>query len=554
MKTNRKNDRVDSKYSHAFLQWEGLQFPLKATRLDPSTHLLSGSVSATVSRDNSYYLHSEVEGIATGTFGPFAEVEQKQKEAFSISGSRDHYAISLYDCHIIDCEISYDPDLAPGMNNTFSADVITNRVEQNIQHAQNETTHIDWFLNGPRGFTFPRKTFLENEEIFIKILKDFPAYTMASGRSHQGTHNDCAFIQTPTYSFLIRSVPSDFEPVWSNNVGIEYSRKLSNIPDEDTREAISEIVSFVLGRRLIDIGDTSFSSEEWPFLKKLLSNTNRTIAPVGTQYDSPFHMRSWNPRGINIRSLCSKIDYPPVPVDKHRYKSSQNIESVLTKVLPVYLKLRKALDLDHTLWRYWTFQELPMGVNLPMLVNAIEILTNAWFKSPFSNSHGTFTSKEPYLCLLKSEFEIVREKLAKAGGENPCMENLKDPKVLNAMMNRLENSFAMGSNARTRQFFIELGLELSDEENAALSSRNQQLHARSEKATNEELWKNSEILRTLFYKVFLRILNYSGEYLDWSYQKPQVKQLDPFKHVDNYYREIGINYSSTISVSNTISA
>ena len=105
---------------------------------------------------------------------------------------------------------------------------------------------------------------------------------------------------------------------WPRNFAIEYSSKLSGLPDEATRASLAEIVSFVLGRRLIQVGETAFALQ--PRTLPLQSLESFTGPPVMLSPSYPLRLRSWNPIGINVRDLCSKNDFPPVPIgwaDKH---------------------------------------------------------------------------------------------------------------------------------------------------------------------------------------------------------------------------------------------
>jgi hypothetical protein len=326
---------------------------------------------------------------------------------------------------------------------------------------------------------------------------------------------DSVVVSLPDFSFVVRSVPKELGPSWSQNLAIDYSKKFSSIPSEETREAIAELVGFIIGRRLIDIGDTTFAEEDVPVL-----------------------LRSWNPRGINIRALCSQMDFPPCPIDPVRTKSALNPADLLKDLAPRYLKLRRLLDLDHALWRYWTFQEMPSGINLPMIVNAMEILAAGWFSSEFSPSRGKFVSGKFFNELLAEDFRSIRAKLSDAATKEGPASGLSNSKSMEAVMRRIGDSFQMGWSARMAQFFLELGLELSSEQRAALKARNEQTHAFADAAEEDVLWKHAELLRTLFHKVVLRLLDYSGVYLDYAEQYPVPKKLNPTREHNEAFRQL----------------
>ena len=110
------------------------------------------------------------------------------------------------------------------------------------------------------------------------------------------------------------------------------------------------------------------------------------------------------------------------------------------------------------------------------------------------------------------------------------MAHLQNEAILNALMQRMEDSFQMGPTARTRAFFRELGVTPTVGQLEAMKGRHAQIHGEAAHKKPRELWGLSENLRTLFYKTMLRLLDYSGKYLDWAERKPAVKLLRPLRH------------------------
>ena len=513
----------------ALLQWEGLQVPSRITRLEHATALLAGSSAATISRDDSYDLRCEVEGFSSEPFAPSIEFQSKRTGPFTFSGFSSGYTVSLTNCYLTQFDAKLDSDTGLYRNNSFRLAVDAYRVEQVAAGKWKKTTHIDWFLNGPQNFIFPRSSHHQHDSGYLRKVDGHPEFTLASGTSLPGQSVDCAVVRLPAFSFILRTVPMQFGPSWSRNIAIEYSKKLSPIPDADTREAVAEIVSFVFGRRLIDVGDTALTTYDSGFYMQTWDRSEAKLMPAEIKTDFAFHLRSWNPRGLNVRAMCSRIDFPPIPIGRLDGAKSQNIESVLAKLIPVYLQRRKSLALDDALWRYWTFQELPLGINLPMLVTGIEILATAWFSSPSSASHGNFTPKKEFLGLLQEDLKSMRAKLARAAELEPTMAHLQNQGTLDALMQRMENSFEMGPTAKTRAFFQELGVAPTIRQLESLKGRHAQVHSQAARKKPRELWSLSENLRTLFYKTMLRLLDYSGEYLDWAEQKSAVKLLRPLR-------------------------
>jgi len=513
----------------ALLQWEGLQTPRRIIRLEHAASLLTGSSAATISRDDSYSLHCEVEGFSGEPFAPSIEFQGKRTGPFTFSGHSNGYTVSLSNCYLTRFESKLDSDSGLYKNNSFRLAVDTYRVEQAAPGKWKETAHIDWFLNGPHDFIFPQKTHHQRDLGYLRSIDGHPEFTLAAGTSLPSGCVDCAVVRLPAFAFVLRAVPNEFGPSWSRNIAIEYSTKLSPIPDADTREAVAEVVSFVLGRRLMDVGDTSLTTYDHGYYMQKWEPAVRGFVPAEIKTDFAFGLRSWNPRGINVRALCSQMDFPPIRIDQQDRANSQSIEGVLARLIPVYLECRKPLALDDALWRYWTFQELPLGINLPMLVTGIEILAAAWFASPSSASHGNFTPKRQFIAMLQEDFNRIRAKLGRAAELEPTMAHLQNQGTLDRLMQRMEDSFQMGSTAKTRAFFRELDVTPTIRQLESLKGRHAQIHSQGAPKKPRELWSLSENLRALFYKTMLRLLGYSGAYLDWSERKPPVKLLRPLR-------------------------
>jgi len=496
-------------------EWEGIQSPLKLSRLNHGGKLVTGSATALVARDDSYHLRCEVQGFSDHPFKPQLEVQKLRSTDFAFSGNGDACLTTLSRCFIKAMDNAIDCDSGTYRNNTFTLKIHTDLVEQRAHGNWTESAHTDWFLNGPHRCIFTRSSARDRSHTYSRKIDNLAGYQFQATQESGGGSADAIVVSLPVFSFVVRGVPEGFEPEWARKVAIDYSKKISAIPSEETRDAIAEFVGFVFGTRLISIGDTTFGENDIPFLR-----------------------RSWNPQGINIRTLCSSMDFPPFPVDRTQNRNILDIEWLLKTLTPRYLKLRRLLDLDHALLRYWTFQEMPLGVNLPMLVNGLEILASAWYSSEFSASKGRFVSGKFFNELLEQDFESIRAKLTKVANSEAPTYGLGDAKSVDVLMRRLRDSFLMGWSARMNQFFVELGLDLTEEEKLALKARNEQTHAFADAAETHKLWKYGELLRTLFHKVVLRILDYSGDFLDYAEQFPAPKKLSPAQEHNDAYRHV----------------
>jgi hypothetical protein len=77
--------------------------------------------------------------------------------------------------------------------------------------------------------------------------------------------------RTGDLTFVVHLVPDEVGPKWSKNLGIEYAWKGGAIPDENTRDAIGEVIGFVTGRRLMPVGSTTFDAAGYPWARSVQS-------------------------------------------------------------------------------------------------------------------------------------------------------------------------------------------------------------------------------------------------------------------------------------------
>jgi len=73
----------EQRFLHAFLEWEGLQFPRRVTMLKGAGNILHGSRSAIVSRDDSYRLVCELAGLSEDPFKQEMKFQKNRAKRFN---------------------------------------------------------------------------------------------------------------------------------------------------------------------------------------------------------------------------------------------------------------------------------------------------------------------------------------------------------------------------------------------------------------------------------------------------------------------------------------
>lgn len=328
----------------------------------------------------------------------------------------------------------------------------------------------------PTGYSRERKV---NGEKF-----DF---TEAIKSGHSSISRDFLKVDFSDFKFLIAEVPKEFGPKWSSNIGIEYRKEWGRIPNEDEREMISELCSFVFGCQLLLIGNTIYDKEE---------------QVVGGYARNP-----WG----EAKAICSKPAYPPININSS--DSSMKAEDIIKQMLPKYFELRNPLHLNEALWFYWIFSYTTIGTSLPILWAGIEEIMHGWFKYKNSKSKGVYITKKEFNALLSGEISIIESKLK---------EKLKEKEdgndTTNKIVKKIEDTYQMGPTDRLRFFFKEIQLDVNEQEWDSLELRHKFAHGSIDFDTPDGLsWiKKTQTVQTLFNRIFLKVLGYSGNYIDRS--------------------------------------
>lgn len=357
-----------------------------------------------------------------------------------------------------------------------------------------EVVHLsEWCLNGPYTHVFSRFTERKLSRVFTKERfesKDnkFDSVKVTCESLNKGV--DFLRIRTDDLQFIIEKVPNGIGPNWSSNIGIEYRTtwEQGRIPNSAEREEILEICSFVLGRQLLPIGYTMYDKGE---------NIVETYA--------------CNPWGNSAKSYCLKQgDEPPIRLFQPPFGRA---ETIISQLLPKYNELCGPLRLKEALWNCWISRQMPLGTNLPILAAGVEFIINGWFLN--KSKSNVFLDKDKFESLLKEELESIQNKLKEVPDCEKIMEN-----ILRANQAGIMKSY--------RIFFDDIKLPINDKEWAAIDERHKFVHGKAlfSEMDGRTLLKHALTFETLFNKIFLKLLGYSGEFIDYSTIKRPDKQLE----------------------------
>ena len=477
-------------------EWEVLREPITIPKVDDTKEIPEGQKKIVINRDEHYNLRAVL-----STKGDFKFFRKETKnivpgrfvESFEITGSDQHNwkHYTLESCYIGSSHSHWGSEEEPPL-----CEVDLHIQGLRIRHKP-ETEGVwltEWYLNGPQDdFVFRNQTTRKMLRTFFQerlAPEDEKIHSMEiSGGKLKSYSFDCLRIKACDNQFLVTRVPEGIGPGWSSNIGIEYRRGWGEIPNAEERKKIRELCSFVFGRQLLFVGYTLYDQD----------------CKIVEEYVCD----SWT---NDSQSLCLKSDNAPTRINKPA--SRENAENLISQLLPRYSELRDPLHIKDALWLYWIARDMPAETNLPLLAAAVEAMMNGWFKSKKSKSQGTYMEKDKFEELLGDEMNNLEIKLE----SEPYGDRL---------MNRLHNANQIGVMDQFRFFFNEIDLHIDENEWNAINARHAVAHGRiaSKQKEWEQMIQHTSTYETLIHKILLRLLGYSGSYIDRSVLGWKDKQL-----------------------------
>jgi len=479
------------KFVLPYLEWEVLREPITISKVDDRTELPKGQKKIMINRDEDYNIRATLyfkDPTFKRDLRQSSAVAGSFPETFDIQGSSDFAYYTLESCLIGDTTIHL---IQEGQEILDRANLHFKRLKIRYKNEKEGTRLTEWYLNGPQDNVFCRVT---NRKVLRSFLRERFASkedkidSIKISREAWSGGVDFLRIKACDFQFLVTKVPNGIGPSWSSNIGIEYRKTWGRIPDMYEREKIEELCSFIFGRQLLSVGYTVYDQN-------------------GNMVEGYAH----NPWGNEARSYCSRHDKSPIRISN---SARGKAEDVISQLLPTYYEMREPLCLKEALWHYWTSRNMPIGTNLPILAAAVESIMNGWYKYTASKSHGVYMKKEEFESLLKEEIEAIKRKF----------ENIPDGDKIIA---NILKAYNFGITERYRVFFEEINLHIDDHEWEAIKERHKFVHGRI--IFDETDWKrviqHVNTFETLLHKILLKLLGYSGTFIDRSVPGWNDKQL-----------------------------
>jgi hypothetical protein len=182
---------------------------------------------------------------------------------------------------------------------------------------------------------------------------------------------------------------------------------------------------------------------------------------------------------------------------------SSDAEQILTELVPRYLAARQRLRLREALLTYWAAEESITGFDIAAYAASVETLKHAWFKSGKSPSEGEHMPEQRYLTALADVLPQIQKSLTDIGA--PL-----------GVVHRIEGAFRMGVGEQLDTFLSEINLAIGTAERHAIRARNKPSHGGLGFGQRElrDLTRHGNAYRVLFARIFLKLLEYDGQYVD----------------------------------------
>lgn len=335
----------------------------------------------------------------------------------------------------------------------------------------------EWYLNGPH-MRFNRVTEYVNDEEYTK--KRLIGFAPIIEQNFNFQKNAISTLKNYLYitpencpNFLVSKVPSEFNPKWSNNISIEYYDKF-DFPNDNSKQIIFEILSFIFGRYLIKVGESKFDENGYCISEK-------SISP-----DTPFL--------INIKHVCNDYDCPPInykDLEKDKYQIEKDISLLIDEFI------NSNVDYNNVFNYLRNSILVPLQSEIVLLGGALDYLMDQLIKE--YDIDDEYLSKEEFNKLVGEELDKINEKL----GDYP------------KLLNNLTKSYKKKGTSKFDEVFDKLNLKMGEIEEDAIGYRHIPAHGHKMKQkTKNKFPIQVAVYRTILNRCILKSLNYTDDYYD----------------------------------------
>ena len=392
---------------------------------------------------------------------------------------------------------------------SFNEETGYNEVTQfKVKHAErtykNNINKVDcikeFYLNSVRyKDIFSRVTKYYKDEKFLKVREwEEDKLNEVKGIIPKMSAGDHLLLDLNEFSFILQDV-REFGPNWSNKLCIEYQRQL-NTPSEEIRQKNKEILSFLLGKHLIKVGETHFDNQ---------NNIIKEIAVLPTVSSR-----------INLKEACKRIEVPAI--SSNNFPMFNSLEKDLSRLINAYLS-ENEIDLSYIL-EYMTFSTtIPTEHEIIVIGGCLDELADIWFNSSKSDSDGELIKKEDFDELLKECLPTLNEKF----------ETHPD------VFKNIQDGYKITGYQKVKKFLEEVGISQGKAEKKARGYRNISAHGyEMPDETRLKMIYLTDVYRTFLNRIILKILGFEVYFDLTNYKNIQIEDHLPNNIFKKNYKEI----------------
>lgn len=476
------------------LEWEAIDFPLiiKGIRFEKLALGLSEDSWIELWRADDYSLHGVLHGITqnpaewdqdffagAGNIVTGDTVTGKDSSGNTVTIEKclindiSTHSHRLQNGYEIASELSFD---------SCKINYLTN------EETGGEKLKLLWYLCDKVPADLSEITFRKKNQSNPKARTTMDTYDdSVNNISGSSSSRDYITFSLAQHTCIIAKVPKEFGPRWGHGLCIELrGDSIPGTTDTDLNN-LEDFLSFLFGNTLVSLGYS-------------LVNNHKLVESYATEL-----MPSW---------IKEKTQSAMPPVKFNRQYEWGDISWLEKQLFPNYLSLAKPLQLGNVLSRYFIAREMPLGTNLTVLANALEILAGNYLKMK-GQFDLPYMEDKAFRNLIASELASIKEKLGDLEGGETMLNKIK---VVN---NRYPSE-------KIKLFLALAGIKIGKAEKDALALRNKMAHSARDYTDQKNV--NNDIVLTrvyqgLFNRTVLNLLGYTGYYIDYSIKG------SPLKHV-----------------------
>lgn len=265
------------------------------------------------------------------------------------------------------------------------------------------------------------------------------------------------------------------------------------------------MVSFLLGRNLIKIGETYYNSE-WNVIGDLAISPNISSR-------------------LNLKTISNYRDLPAICyydgfVDMFEW------EIYSSEIINAYLKCD--LDLSNVVENLLMSMCLPTEAEIIIIGGCLDEISNKWFKSDRSPSKGKIIKAREFKKLISEELKCIEKKFH----EYP------------QIYKKIENSHSISGRKMVDLFLKEARIKTGEMEEEARDSRNKPAHGHFISGeTKSRMVYITYVYRSFLNRVILKLLGFHAYYdltsdkMKYVTEKISKKDLKDIKEYEMLYYE-----------------